>query len=147
MQAERTDAKSQIVGVWKLVSVMYEDQETKILAPVLGDNPRGYQIATPDGRWLALATPSTRTVPTTDQERAQAFVTLIAYSGRYRIEGSTITTKVEVAWNESWVGGEQVRHIRFEGDKLFIESPPMSHPNFNDRMVRVVVVWQREEKL
>ena len=54
---------------------------------------------------------------------------MIAYSGRYRVEGSTITTKVEAAWNESWVGGEQVRHIRFEGDRLFIESPPMPHPN------------------
>ena len=142
-----TDAKSEIVGVWKLVSVMYEDQETKTLAPVLGDNPKGYQIATRDGHWLALATPSARKIPKTEEERAQAFVRLIAYSGRYRIEGNTITTKVEVAWNESWVGGEQVRHIRFEDDKLFIESPPMSHPNFNDRIVRVIVVWRRDERL
>ena len=142
-----TDAKSEIVGVWKLVSVMYEDQETKTLAPVLGDNPKGYQIATRDGHWLALATPSARKIPKTEGERAQAFVRLIAYSGRYRIEDNTITTKVEVAWNESWVGGEQVRHIRFEDDKLFIESPPMSHPNFNDRIVRVIVVWRRDERL
>ena len=48
---------------------------------------------------------------------------MIAYSGRYRVEGSTITTKVEVAWNEAWVGGEQVRHIRFEGDKLLHREP------------------------
>jgi hypothetical protein len=142
-----TDAQSEIVGVWKLVSVMYEDQETKTLTPVLGDNPKGYQIATRDGRWLALATPSARKIPETEEERAQAFVRLIAYSGRYRIEGNTITTKVEVAWNESWVGGEQVRHIRFEDDKLFIESPPMSHPNFNDRIVRVIVVWRRDARL
>jgi hypothetical protein len=46
----------QIVGTWKLVSVMYEDQATKALTPIMGDNPRGYQIATKDGRWLALAT-------------------------------------------------------------------------------------------
>ena len=26
---------------------MYEDQETKTLTPVLGENPKGYQIATP----------------------------------------------------------------------------------------------------
>lgn len=142
-----SDPKSQIVGVWKLVSVMYEDQETGIQTPVLGDNPKGYQIATPDGRWLALTTPSVRAVPKTDQERAQAFVRMIAYSGRYRIVGNTITTKVEVAWNESWVGGEQVRHIRFEGDRLFIESPPMPHPNVNNRIVRVIVVWQRDEHL
>lgn len=138
------DEKQQIVGVWKLVSVMYEDQDTKARTPIMGDNPRGYQIATPDGRWLALATPAGRSVPATDEERAQAFRTMIGYSGRYRVEGSTITTKVDVAWNESWVGGEQVRHIRFEGDKLFIESPPMPHPNMYNKTVRVIVVWQRD---
>jgi hypothetical protein len=139
-----SDESQQIVGVWKLVSVMYEDQETKTLTPIMGEHPRGYQIATPDGRWLALATPSGRAVPSTDEERAQAFRTMIAYSGRYRVEGSTIITKVEVAWNESWVGGEQVRHIRFESDNLFIESPPMPHPNMYGKTVRVIVVWQRD---
>ena len=84
MSVAQSDPKTQIVGVWKLVSVMYEDQESKTLTPVLGENPKGYQIATPDGRWLALATPLSRAVPKTDQERAQAFVTMIAYSGRYR---------------------------------------------------------------
>jgi hypothetical protein len=133
-----------IVGVWKLVSVMYEDQATKAMTPIMGDHPRGYQIATPDGRWLALATPSGRTAPSSDEERAQAFRTMIGYSGRYRVEGSTITTKVDVAWNESWVGGEQIRHIRFADDKLFIESPPMPHPNMYGKTVRVIVVWQRD---
>ena len=123
---------------------MYEDQETKALTPIMGDNPRGYQIAT-QGRPLAGARDARgRKTPETDEERAQAFRTMIAYSGRYRVEGSTITTKVEVAWNESWVGGEQVRHIRFEGDRLFIESPPMPHPNMFGKTVRVIVVWQRE---
>jgi hypothetical protein len=134
-----------IIGVWKLVSVMYEDQETKALTPIMGENPRGYQIATPDGRWLALATPAGRAVPATDEDRAQAFRTMIGYSGRYRVEGAKITTKVDVAWNESWVGGEQIRHIRFEGDKLFIESPPMPHPNVGGKVVRVIVAWQREK--
>jgi hypothetical protein len=139
-----SEESQQIIGVWKLVSVMYEDQESKAMTPIMGEHPFGYQIATPDGRWLALATPAGRGVPATDEERAQAFRTMIAYSGRYRVEGSTITTKVEVAWNESWVGGEQVRHIRFEADKLFIESPPMPHPNMYGKTVRVIVVWQRD---
>jgi hypothetical protein len=139
-----TEPGQQIVGVWKLVSVMYEDQATKTMSPIMGDNPRGYQIATPDGRWLALATPSGRTAPATDDERTQAFRTMIGYSGRYSVQGSTITTKVDVAWNESWVGGEQVRHIRFDGDRLYIESPPMSHPNMYGKTVRVIVVWQRD---
>jgi len=99
------DEDNLIVGVWKLVSVMYEDQATKAMTPIMGDHPRGYQIATPDGRWLALATPSDRTAPSTDEEagRLGRFRTMIGYSGRYRVNGSTITTKVDVAWNESWV--------------------------------------------
>jgi len=138
------DPKQQIVGTWKLVSVMYEDQETRAQTPVFGDNPRGFQIATPGGRWLALAHASERPVPKTDEERARAFQRMIAYSGRYRVEGNTITTDVDAAWNEAWIGGKQVRHIRFEGDRLYIESPPMPHPNVNDRTVRVIVTWQRE---
>jgi Lipocalin-like domain len=139
------DEKEQIIGTWTLVSVMYEDQETKALAPVLGNNPRGSQIATRDGRWLALVTADNRPVPKTDEERAQALRTMISYSGRYKVEGNKVTTKVEIAWNEAWVGGEQVRFVRFEGDKLYIESPPMPHPNVGGKVVRVIVVWQREK--
>ena len=61
-------AEDSVVGVWKLVSVMYEDQETKQMSPVLGDAPRGYQIATADGRWLALVTANGRPVPKTRSE-------------------------------------------------------------------------------
>jgi hypothetical protein len=139
-----SDEKRQIVGTWKLVAVEYEDQATKARTPVLGEHPRGYQIATPEGRWIAVVTAETRPVPKTDRERLDAFRSMIAYSGRYRIEGNKVTTKVEVAWNEAWVGGEQVRHVRFEGDKLFIESPPMPHPNVGDKVVRVIVTWQRD---
>ena len=144
-QAHAAD-KDRIVGTWKLVSVMYEDAQTKELTPVLGAHPRGYQIATPEGRWIALVTADGRPVPKTDEERARALRTMIAYSGRYRVEDGKVITKVEVAWNEAWVGGEQVRFLRFEGDDvLHIESPPMPHPNVNDKVVRVIVTWQRDK--
>jgi len=138
------DDKEKIVGTWKLVSVVYEDQLTKERTPVLGEHPRGRQIATADGRWLALVTAENTPVPKTDEERARALQSMIAYTGRYRIEEGKVITKVEAAWNEAWVGGEQVRMIRFEGDRLFIESPPMPHPNVNNKMVQVIVIWDRE---
>ena len=34
------------------MSVVYEDQETKQRTPVLGERPKGRQIATADGRWI-----------------------------------------------------------------------------------------------
>ncbi|MGA8077923.1 MAG: lipocalin-like domain-containing protein [Xanthobacteraceae bacterium] len=138
------ELRRHIVGTWTLVSVNYEDQKTKERAPVYGEHPKGIQIATPHGRWLALMTGENRPVPKSDVDRAQALTTMIAYTGRYRVENGNVITKVEAAWNEAWVGGEQVRAIRFDGDKLFIESPPMPHPNISDTTVRVIVVWERE---
>jgi lipocalin-like protein len=144
-RADDAALKQKIVGNWKLVSVVYEDQESKARTPVYGEHPRGRQIATADGIWLALVTAEGRIVPKTDEERAQALRTMIAYTGRYRVEDGKVITKVDAAWNEGWVGGEQTRFIRFEGDRLFIESPPMPHPNQNNRVVRVIVIWDREK--
>ena len=139
------ELRRRIVGTWSLVSVHYEDQNTKERTPVYGEHPKGIQIATPQGRWLALMTGENRPVPQTDAGRVQALKTMIAYTGRYRVESGKVITKVEAAWNEAWVGGEQVRAIRFDGDRLLIESPPMLHPNMNDKTVRVIVEWQREK--
>ncbi len=143
--ADDAELRQQIVGVWTLKSVVYQDQTTKELSPVLGEHPRGRQIATADGRWLALVTAENRPVPKTDEDRARALTSMIAYTGRYRVENGKVITKVEAAWNEAWVGGEQTRFIRFEGDRLFIESPPMPHPNVNDKVVKVIVIWDREK--
>jgi hypothetical protein len=138
------DLRRQIVGTWTLVSVVYEDVATKERSPVYGEHPKGIQIATPQGRWLALMTAEGRTIPTTDEDRAQALKSMVAYTGRYRVENGQVITRVEAAWNEAWVGGEQVRNIRFDDDRLYIESPPLPHPNISDKTVRVIVVWQRE---
>ena len=144
-RADDASDRRNVVGVWRLVSVVYEDQETKQRTPVLGDHPRGRQIATLEGHWIALVTAEGRPIPKTDEERAQALRTMISYTGRYRVEDGKVITKVEAAWNEAWVGGEQVRLIRFEGDRLFIESPPMPHPNVGGKVVRVIVIWEREK--
>ncbi|MFZ3351241.1 MAG: lipocalin-like domain-containing protein [Xanthobacteraceae bacterium] len=133
-----------IVGTWSLMSVAYEDQATGERTSVYGEHPKGIQIATSEGRWLALMTAEGRAVPNNDAERANALKTMIAYTGRYRVEGGNVITKVEAAWNEAWVGTEQVRAIRFDGETLLLQSPPMPHPNIGGRVVRVIVAWQPE---
>ncbi len=143
-QAGDAELRRKIVGTWTLVSVHYEDQATRQRTPIYGEHPKGIQIATAQGRWLALMTGEGRPIPKTDDERAQALKTMIAYTGRYRVEGGKIMTKVEAAWNEAWVGTEQVRVIGFEGDKLLLKSPPMPHPNIDGRVVCVIVEWKRE---
>ena len=135
---------SPIVGTWSLVSAVYEDAATGERGHPLGLHPRGAQIATPEGRWIAVVTADSRPVPATDTERAAALRSMIAYTGRYRVEGDRIVTKVEAAWNEAWVGTEQVRIMRIEGDLLHLEGPPQPHPNLAGRAVRVIITWRRE---
>jgi len=138
------DDRDRIVGNWQLVSVLYEDALTKERTPVLGEHPKGYQIATQSGRWLALVTGEGRVVPTNDLERSNALRSMISYTGHFRVEEGRVITKVEAAWNESWVGTEQIRAYRFEGDLLHLESPPQPHPNIGGRMVRIIVTWKRD---
>jgi hypothetical protein len=143
VRAASADDRSQVVGVWSLVSVMYEDQATKALTPVFGQKPNGHQIATADGLWLVLVTADGRSPPKTEAEQAKAFTSMLSYSGRYRLEGNKMTTKVEIAWNEGIVGSDQVRYLRFEGDRMIVESPFMPNPNGSGSMIRAVVTWQR----
>ncbi|HXQ51762.1 MAG TPA: lipocalin-like domain-containing protein [Stellaceae bacterium] len=133
-----------IVGTWTLVSAVYEDAATGERSHPLGRNPRGCQIATAEGRWIAVVTGEGRTVPTNDAERAAALRTMIAYTGRYRVAGDRVVTTVEAAWNEAWVGTEQVRIMRFDGDMLHLEGPPQPHPNIAGAVVRVNITWRRE---
>ena len=81
------------------------------------------QIATADGLWLALVTTEGRPVPKTDEERAQALRSMIAYTGRYRIEGGRMVVAVDTAWNKAWEGTEQARDIRFDAEgRLLLEA-------------------------
>jgi len=141
--AASADERSQVVGVWSLVSVMYEDQASKAMTPAFGQKPKGYQIATSDGLWLSLVTADGRFPPKTEAEQARAFTSMLAYSGRYRVDGNKLTTKVDVAWNKGMVGSDQVRYLRFEGDRMIVESPFMPNPNGSNSMIRAVVTWQR----
>jgi hypothetical protein len=133
-----------IVGTWALNSVTYEDVATGERSHPLGEHPRGCQIATAAGRWIAVVTAEHRPVPATEADRAAALRSMIAYTGRYRVEDERVVTRVEAAWNEAWVGTDQVRLIRFEGDRLHLEGPPQPHPNLAGRVVRIVVTWRRE---
>ena len=133
-----------LLGIWKLKAFYLEpvDGDTRIDA--FGLNPRGVLMLHPDGRMCAVITPGEQPVPTTDAERAAAFGKLIAYSGRFRLEPpDRFVTSVDVAWAPDWVGTDQQRTFRLDGDKLDIVSAPVRLPNI-DGLVRGVMAWERE---
>ncbi len=133
-----------IIGTWKLVSwqVIVENEPPQ---NVFGAHPKGILILTREGRSIVVTTAENRRGGTSDVERAALHKSMLAYSGKYRVEGMDFITVVDVSWNEEWNGTEQRRHFRLEGDKLFIESAPAPSIVFPNKTDFRRIVWQREK--
>jgi hypothetical protein len=138
------DNAARLIGNWKLLSSTTVLAATGELLEDFGPKPRGSLILTPQGRMAALLTKSERRFGESDAERALLFHTMIAYSGRYRVEGDRFITTVDVSWNEVWNGTELVRHFRFEDERLLIETSPFPGVRFQGRIIIGRLAWERE---
>jgi hypothetical protein len=112
------DDRAQVQGVWKLVSYEVEIQSTGQKEFPMGQKPTGYVIFTAEGRVFFILTGEGRKPAKTDQDRAALLSSLVSYTGAYRVEGDKWITKVEVAWNPEWIGTEQTRSFKVDGDRL-----------------------------
>ena len=112
------DDREKLFGLWKTVSLETEYQGSSDRDFPLGKNPTGYVMYTPEGRMWSIVTGEGREAPKTDQDRAELFKSMFAYTGIYRVEGDKQITKVDVSWNPAWVGKEQVRTFKIDGDRL-----------------------------
>ncbi len=111
---------------------------------VFGAHPKGFLILTREGRSMALTTADDRKGGMGDPERAALHKSMLAYSGRYRIEGNDFITTVDVSWNEDWNGTEQRRHFTIEGDRLLIESAPAPSIVSPGKIDVRRIVWERD---
>ena len=93
---------------------------------------------------MVVLTGEGRKAPTTDQDRADLSKSMVAYTGMYRVEGDKWITKVDVATNPGWVGMDQTRFFRLDGDRLQESTAVMqwaAHPEKG--MVRFVLTCER----
>ena len=97
-----------------------------------------------NGRAMALTTPENRAAGDSDAHRAALHKSMLAYTGRYRVEGDEFVTTVDVSWNEAWNGTEQRRKFRLEGGRLNIESAPAPSLLFPGKVDYRRIVWERE---
>ena len=132
----------QIQGVWRLLAYEIEIQATGQKEPVMGKNPTGYVIFTPEGRVWFVLTGEGRKPAKTLEERAALLDSLVAYTGTYRIEEDKWITSVEVAWNPAWVGTEQARSFKVESDRLSVLTPWRIMPNWAEKgMTRSIITF------
>jgi hypothetical protein len=135
-----------VQGTWQLRSYEVEVQATGQLLPVMGQHPTGYTTFMPNGRVFFVLTGEARKAAKTDPERADLLSTLVAYTGTYRVEGDKWITRVEVAWNPEWVGTEQVRSFKLEGNLLQVLTPWRMMPNWADKgMTRSIITFARAD--
>jgi hypothetical protein len=144
IQASFADDGAKVVGIWKIVSWESEFQATGEREPVMGESPTGYIIFTPEGRMMTVITGEGRKQPKTDQDRADLLKSMFAYTGTYRLEGDKWITKVDVAWNPAWVGTEQVRFFKVDGDRLRVLSAWVQSTTRPEKgMGRAIITWER----
>src|SRR5665213_676090 len=109
---------AQFVGSWRLIAFEGEVQGSSERRPIFGASPKGRFIVLQSGVLIVVITGGERKPPKSAEERASAFNSTVAYTGRVSVAGDRLTTHVDASWNEAWVGTEQVRAFRFIGARL-----------------------------
>lgn len=135
---------AKVQGAWKLVSYEVEVQSSGEIMHPMGKAPSGYVMFSPESRVWFVLTGEGRKAARTAEEKAALLDTVIAYSGKYRLEGDKWITAVDVAWNPAWVGTEQTRPFRIEGDRLQVLTPWRVMPNWAEKgMTRSIITFER----
>jgi hypothetical protein len=118
------NAATQLTGTWKLVSWLTKFDGGDTVEPY-GSSPKGRLVLTPDSHWIIILTGANRKPAKTIEEKATLLDSILAYSGKYTVEGDKITTHVDMSSNEIYTGAnqDQTRFFRIEGNKLTIRTP------------------------
>lgn len=127
-----TNLPKQILGSWRMTSWTYETLETGEVKDALGPNPRGYINYAPDGRMMVLVLRADRAAPAalvpTSEEKIALYDTMFAYAGTYTVQADCVIHTLDMSWNSTWEGTQQVRFVSTDGQVLTYRSAPAKNP-------------------
>jgi CubicO group peptidase (beta-lactamase class C family) len=140
-------SKDALVGTWRLVSVSSSDDKGRVNPAVYGLHPTGLITYTASGRMSVIITDDGRKplslndrLAAPQEERAQAFSTLVAYAGTYTFTGDRVVHHVEIDALQNRVGSDQVRFVTLQGDRLTLKTPAILRGG--EQQV-LELVWER----
>ncbi len=135
-----------LIGTWRLVSVTREAIPSGEKTDMFGPNPIGYISYGADGRMLVVMVRSDRKAPrdlvATEAEGAALFKSMVAYGGRYSVQGDRVVHEVDISWNESWTNTKQTRFIKLDGDRLLLTTPQDRDPVDGVHSTRTIA-WEK----
>jgi hypothetical protein len=134
-----------IVGRWELMA--WEIRLGETLIRPLGERPRGILYYADDG-WMTVqisapdrpAIASTDPLGGTEEERAAAYASCMAYCGTYELRDDHVVHRVWISTFPNWAGDEQVRAMELNGGQLVLRTPPIETP---DGTVEAELRWAR----
>lgn len=139
-----------LVGTWRLLSMTYHDQATGQDKDLWGKDPIGFLTYTAGGRMSAVIAAADRKISVesaekaTDAEIKMLFRSSFAYAGTYSLTDTGVIHHVEVASDPTWIGQDQVRYVRQEGNRLIITGPPFQTVSEPNPQV-LQLIWERIE--
>jgi hypothetical protein len=78
-------------------------------------------------------------------DEAEALIkSMVAYAGTYTIdtEAKAVTHHIEISWDQSRTGTDQVRSYKLEGNHLTLTTEPSTDPASGKKTVRTLI-WER----
>jgi len=148
-QSKRASTIQQaILGTWRLVSYVRQDLPSGATSDVMGAHPSGYINYSSDGRMMVLIVGTGRKKPAgpvATPDEAEALIrSMLAYAGTYSLDtqAKTVTHHVEISWDQSRAGTDQVRTYTLEGNRLTLTTPPSTDPASGQKTVRTLV-WEK----
>ena len=144
--------RERLIGAWSLVDVVEEPLDGSPQRWPHGERPIGLILYTPDGYMSAQIMTRDRGAirspdwsDLSDEDYAEEARGYFAYSGSYEVDepAGTVTHSVQVALFPGWVGSEQVRVAKLDGDALVLStaSPVLS----GEKLVTTRLSWMRAE--
>ena len=110
---------SRIVGTWHLVETRARNDAGAPMHPPYGPQPMGVTVFSADRRMIAVLCDARLALPADETEREYS-----SYCGAYTFDGTTLVTRVDVSSDPTRIGTDQVRRVRFEGERLVLMPPP-----------------------
>jgi lipocalin-like protein len=139
-----TRSSLNLVGTWRLLSFA---DHTSTTYP-LGERVIGRITYEPSGHMAVQMTGVDRPrLSSSDlaalgpDEYRDAFLSYLAYFGRYTVQEGAVVHHVEGASNANWVGTDQVRYVELAGNRLTLRSQPVRLAD--GREVVLVAVWEK----
>ena len=112
-----TPAVRDVVGVWRLVSAKAVDETGQTVDPPYGPRGIGIVALSADGRMTNVLVDGRAELPAGAKREHGS------YCGHYTFDGSTLVTTVDAAADPARMGSQQVRKVRFEGERMVLMPP------------------------